>query len=269
MSEATADPADPTARALQQLLTALSRLALSGGLRLPALVELMKVAMVEAARDGEPALSMSQLSVRTGVHRKDLRRLLDDPAPRPRATPASEVFARWRGDPRYLTARGRPRVLPRAGAAPGEPSFDALVESVTTDVHPRAVLDELLRLGIVAQDARGRLRLVAEAFVPSGDRGQMLRLLADNVADHLDAATANLAGAQPGFLEQAMFSDGLSEASARAFNAATRAAWDDAYATLMPLLQQLYEQDRGRGADTGHRVRFGMYGFLEKTRDEP
>lgn len=265
---AAADPSDPDAQALQRLLTALSRLALQGGVRLPALVELLKVAMVEAAGTDEPGLSMSQLSVRTGVHRKDLRRLLDDPAPRPRPTAASEVFARWRGDPSYLTARGRPRVLPRASVAPHEPSFDALVASVTTDVHPRAVLDELLRLGIVEQDERGRLHLVSDAFVPRGDRGQMLRLLADNVADHLDAATANLAGTTPPFLEQAMFSDGLSEESARQFSAATRSAWDAAYASLMPLLQQLYDHDRQAGVDAAHRVRFGMYGYLENTRDE-
>jgi hypothetical protein len=268
MSDAPDDPAD---QALLQILLPLSRLALAHGLRLPALVELLKLALVQAAVGAQAGLSMSQLSVRTGVHRKDLRRLLAHPVPRPTRSPASEVFARWLSDPRYLTARGKPRVLPRAATRPDEPSFDELVASVTTDVHSRGVLDELLRLAIVSVDARGRIAVTADAFVPGADRRQMLGLLADNVRDHLDAAVANLGAGPPGalapFLEQAMFSDELSEASARSFNAATARAWEAVYQVLMPELQRLFEQDRATSDARPYRVRLGVYGYAERNPD--
>lgn len=259
--------ADPRQQAMLRLLEPLARLALAQGLTLQPMAELLKLALVSAARRDEPDASMSRLAVRTGVHRKDLRRIAEHPVPRPTRAPAPEVFARWLADPAYLTARGRPRVLPRVAVPDGGPSFEALSASVTTDVHPRAVLDELLRLGLVELDDRDRVRLVAAAYVPAGDRADMLRILADNVGDHLDAATANLRAGGERHLEQAVFSDGLSAESAEAFNRATRRAWERIQADLMPVLQRLYDGDRERGSPGGHRVRLGVYGYVEADRD--
>lgn len=261
------DAPDPRQQALLRLLEPLARLALAQGLTLQPMAELMKLALVAAARGDEPDASMSRLAVRTGVHRKDLRRIAERPVPRATRGPAPEVFARWLADPDYLTARGRPRMLPRVDAGDGEPSFESLASSVTTDVHPRAVLDELLRLGLVELDARDRVRLVAAAYVPAGDRADMLRVLADNVGDHLDAAVANLRSGGARHLEQAVFSDGLSPESAEAFNRATRRAWDRIQAELMPVLQRLHDGDRARGAPATHRVRLGVYGYVAEDRD--
>jgi hypothetical protein len=250
-----------------RLLEPLARLALAQGLTLQPMAELLKLALVAAVRAEEPGASMSQVAVRTGVHRKDLRRIAQHPVPKPTRSPAPEVFARWLADPRYLTARGRPRVLPRLAAADGAPSFESLAASVTTDVHPRAVLDELLRLGVAELDARDRVRLLAAAYVPAGDRADMLALLADNVGDHLDAATANLRTGGERHLEQAVFSDGLSAESAESFNRATRRAWQRIQTDLMPVLQRLYDEDRARGERATHRVRLGVYGYVARDDD--
>jgi hypothetical protein len=258
---------DPRQQPLLRLLEPLARLALAQGLTLQTINELMKVALAGAALRLDPDASMSQVSVRTGVHRKDLRRLAGRPAPRPTRSPGSEVFARWLTDPRYLTVRGRPRVLPRTAPPDDGPSFDELAASVTTDVHPRAVLDELLRLALVDIDPRGRIRMVSPAYVPHRDRLRTLALLADNVGDHLDAAVANLEGDGSRFLEQALFSDGLSAESAETFNRATRRAWLSVQADLMPLLQRLYDTDRSTDAPADHRVRLGVYGYSEREPD--
>lgn len=268
MPDATASDDDPRHAPLLRLLEPLARLALAQGLTLQSLNELLKHALAAAAMRADPGASMSQVSVRTGVHRKDLRRIAERPSPRATRSPGAEVFARWLADPRFLTQRGRPRVLPRVAVRDGEPGFDQLAGSVTTDVHPRAVLEELLRLGLVEVDARDRVHLVAQAYVPHRDRAGMLGLLADNVGDHLDAAVANLDGDGQRFLEQAMFSDGLSAESAAAFNAATRRAWLAVQAELMPVLQALYERDRTGEATTDHRVRLGVYGYAERESDE-
>jgi hypothetical protein len=259
--------ADPRQQAMLRLLEPLARLALAQGLTFQSLAELTKLALAGAARREEPAASTSRIAVRTGVHRKDLRRFAERPVPRPTRALGPEVFSRWLADPRYLTARGRPRVLPRAATADGSPSFESLSSSVTTDVHPRAVLDELLRLGLAELDTRDRVRLVATAYVPAGDRGDMLRILADNVGDHLDAATANLRSGGERHLEQAIFSDGLSADSAETFNRATRRAWQRIQADLMPVLQRLYDEDRARGSGTTHRVRLGVYGYVARDGD--
>jgi hypothetical protein len=267
MTEPALPPADARQQAMLRLLEPLARLALAQGITLQPLAELMKLALVAAAAREDPAASMSQVSVRTGVHRKDLRRIAERPVPRPTRSPGPEVFSRWLADPRFLTGRGRPRVLPRLPPADGGPSFEELSYSVTSDVHPRAVLGELQRLALAELDGRDRVRLTAAAYVPYGDRGGMLAMLADNVGDHLDAAVANLRSGGERHLEQAMFSDGLSADSAERFNRATLRAWDRIQADLMPILTRLYDEDRLRGSTGTHRVRLGVYGYTDRDGD--
>ena len=64
------------------------------------------------------------------------------------------VFAHWRSDKRYRKRGGAPRTLPRVGPAP---SFESLAQEVTRDVHPRALLEELLRLKLAVLDATATL----------------------------------------------------------------------------------------------------------------
>jgi hypothetical protein len=247
---------------LAPLLAALARLALHNGLKLGDLTEMTKVALVEAAYAQEPSPSRaeSRVAVRTGVHRKDLRRMREQGLkPRPRRSIAAEVFARWMSDPRYLTARGTPRVLPRQG----ELSFESLVGGISTDTHSRAVLAELLRLGIVEPARADHLRLVERAFVPTADRAQALRFGVANIADHMAAVHANLEAGGRRFLDQAVYADELSEPSAREFNAQTSQAWSLLFDAMMPRLRALYDDDRRTGRALTHRVRLGAYGYAE------
>ena len=124
----------------------LVRLLMRAGVTFPVLAELVRGLYVEVAiRDlllDRKARTDSRVSLLTGVHRKEIRRLRllprdADPIP-PAVTVASQIIARWVGSPAYTDGSGRPRPLPRAAAAPGGPSFDALVESVTTDVRPQS-----------------------------------------------------------------------------------------------------------------------------------
>ena len=260
------------------LFEPLAALALDRGVRLPALIDSLKLALVraaaavEAGEDSTPATrSDSRLAVMTGVHRKDLRRIRTTGSiVRPRSlSVVGEVFARWRSDPRFLTRRGESRVLLRQ-RDPTRPSFEELVATVTRDVHPRPVLDELLRLGMVRTEGRsaGRVRLLHTAYVPAADQAELVRLARDNLADHCAAVAGNLQGGGRRFLEQALYSDHLTEESARQFNRETRAAWDKVFSLLMPRLQELHEADRRSAQPRNHRVRLGMYGFVGREREK-
>ena len=301
----TATPAPPTGSAAPEqaiewfagLFEPLAGLALERGVKLPALIDSLKLALVRAATavsdaelsgqatatatpagapaarpDRPPPRSDSRLAVMTGVHRKDLRRIrtTGSTARAHRRSLAAEVFARWQSDPRFLTSRGRPRVLIRQAGDPGRPSFEELVAGITRDVHPRPVLDELLRLRLVETIGAGesRVRLLQSAYVPAVDATQMIQLAHDNLADHCAAVAANLSGGGRRFLEQAIFSDGLTAASAHAFNRETLAAWEAAFASLMPRLRSLHEADRTSDSPRDHRVRLGMYSLAVATRGE-
>lgn len=250
------------------LVEPLAALALREGMQLPALIDALKLALVRTA-GREPAVSDSRIAVMTGVHRKDVRRIRSQGVPNaPRgASIAMQVFARWRSDPRYLTSRGQPRQLPRqaSGGDSDMPSFESLAGAVTRDVHPRAVLDELLRLAIAQTRPGDRVQLVRTAFVPVSDDQAMVALAAANLGDHAAAIAANLADSGPRFLEQAIFSDEFSSESAKIFNQRSLQAWEQVFMTMMPLARALFEADRNANAVRGHRVRLGMYSWAAPT----
>ena len=268
-------------------LLPLARLSLAAGLKLPDLIEAMKAALVQAALTQAPAnplapdgngpsptpgklLSDSQLSVITGVHRKDLRRLkTGSTLNRPyKASLSSQVFGRWRSDPFYLTKSGTPRVLNRAASDEDGRSFEILVTSISTDVHPRSVLDDLIRLGMVETAAGDRLKLVARAFVPRNDDRELWEISAQNATDHLSSIAHNLLGGDPAFLEQAIFTDELSEEGAAAFNRLTAQSWKLVFDHMLPQLRTLIAEDRKAGRAAEKRVTLGLYSHVAAPQEK-
>ena len=255
--------------ALAQLLAPVARLAVARGLPFAAAEEMMKQAFVDAASAAHPGLAehrkVSRIATSTGINRREVTRLT---APAQRGTPrqaprsvASEVYAHWRTHPSWRGGDGVPRVLPRLGAAP---SFEALAQEVTRDVHPRSLLDELCRLGLAHLDeAADTVALQGDAFVPHGDRVRMLGFLASNVGDHLRAAVDNvLATERPPHLEQALFADGLSLASLEALRPLMREQWAQLRLAVVPALEARIEADAGTAGPRA-RVRLGLYAYQE------
>jgi hypothetical protein len=192
----TAPESTPQQQALHDALSAalqpLARLAVAQGLQAARFEEMQKQSVVQAARAAQPDPTahrvVSRISTATGISWREVTRLMEKEArasARSRSL-ASEVFARWTTARGYRDSRGRPRTLPRHG--PGV-SFETLAQSVTRHVHPRSVLDELVRLGLATHDVEhDTVTLQRRAFVPRGDVIRLLGFLGDNVGDHLSAA---------------------------------------------------------------------------------
>lgn len=263
----TEEHAQLAQREVAVLMEPLVRWLLRSGVSYGAFADSLKPVFVAVARDelerSGARPTHSALSVLSGVHRKDVRALADAPQ---RASPlrgvplASQVFTRWLTDPAYQGAEGHPMPLPRNGAAP---SFEALAREISTDVHPRTVLDELLRLGLVAieQDV---VSARAAAFVPTHGLADTTALFAANAADHIAAAVHNLTLDAPKFLEQSLFGSGLTQASAEHLGEAARRAWAVAFATMAAQARERFDEDAGKGGS--HRIRFGTYFYAE---DDP
>ncbi len=262
-------PVEPAlADALRALLGPIARLALARGVPCGALEEMLKEAFVDEALKAQPAQAparmVSRLSVATGLSRREVTRLTrQQRAARPvRPSPASEVFTRWMTDPRWCGAAGEALPLPRVAASPGAPSFEALAQSVTRDVHPRSLLDELCRLGIARLDAAtDTLHLVRNAYVPNDAEGPMLGFLGDNVGDHLAAAVSNLLAVEPPHFEQAVFADELSAESEARVRQFVLAQWKHLMHDAVPLLEGLIADDRQAGRRQQRRVRIGLYSY--------
>lgn len=254
-------------RTLSRLLAPLARLCLANGVTFASAEELLKRSFVQEANALQPGApnhgTVSRISTATGITRREVTRLTRSDAPeRPGKPPLStELFARWTTDPAFRESDNAPCALKRQGPAP---SFEALAQSITRDVHPRSLLDELVRLGLAQHDqVSDSVSLARSEFVPTGDSRQMLGLLGDNVGDHLDAAVANVLNDDRQHLEQAIFADELSAESIAQLRPLVTAHWQSLRDAMVPALTALIEADRLEGRRQDQRVRIGLYNFTE------
>jgi len=206
---------------------------------------------------------VSRIATATGINRREVTRFLAA-APPKRITKqplAAEVVALWTTSPLYTDADGMPCPLRRQGP---EPSFETLAYKVTRDVHPRSILEELERLGLIQYDEKlDHVLLLRADFVPDRDAGQMLDLLGDNVGDHLDAAVENVAGNGVNHLEQAVFADELSAKSLATLRPLIVTHWQKLRKGLVPVLADLIEADKQAGRPQDQRIRIGLYSYSE------
>lgn len=276
------DPSDPARdsagpgpeqQALQEalagLMSSVARLGVGRGLPYAAVEELLRQAFVQAAAQAHPGLpehrKVSRISTTTGINRREVTRIVQQSqsrvaVPKPRSL-ASEVFAHWRTQAPYRGHDGQPVTLPRQGPL----SFESLSQAVTRDVHPRGLLDELVRLGLVHWDeATDRVSLQRETFVASGDLTRQLGFLGDNVGDHLRAAVDNVLGAEDRLhFEQAVFADGLSAASIASVRPQVHAQWQALLAALVPALEARVTADATQQPAPQGRLRVGLYTYHE------
>src|SRR5262245_12615232 len=251
----------------------LVRLLIRHGVTYPSFASALKRVFLDAAKDELDARGMartdSALSLLSGVHRRDVRTFeRGESAAHAKSqrtgAPLSlvgEVAARWVSDRSFLDGRRRPRALER-----GE--FDALVAAVSSDVRPRAILDELQRLGAITEHEDGRIALTSDGFAPRRGFGEMTELFAANVGDHAAAAVANLQD-DANFLEQAMYAGELSAESVDRLRRAAVKAWSQAVRPLITRAVERREHDAAaaQASPPRHRIRFGVYFYSTEESD--
>lgn len=252
-------------QALQALMAPLARLCVTRGLSFGEAQELLKRAYVDAAREvqnGAPGLrDVSRVSTATGLTRREVTRITSDAAAPTavRLSPPIQVFTKWLSSRRLRNKDGRTMALKRQGRSP---SFEALATSITTDVHPRSLLEELCRLGLARHDeASDTVSLLHESFVPINDQAGMLDFLGSNVGDHLAASVANVIAEEASHLEQAIFAEELSTESLTQVRALVSAQWKSMLTALAPEFEALIEADQKAGRAAPHRVRVGLYSY--------
>ncbi len=255
-------------RPLARLLRPLVRLLISRGVTFPAFADLLRAVYVDvAARDFQldgKQQTDSRVSILTGVHRKEVRRLREEAA-NPDDAPAapslgSQIVALWVGADPFLDERGRPRPLPRSGPAP---SFESLVEAVTKDVRPRAILDDWLDRGIATIDGDDRVMLATSAYVPPPGDKESLYYFGRNLGDHIAAAADNILGPEPRFLERAVHYDGLTpEAAAELERIGRDGAMDLLLAVNRRALDLVNGQGEAASGAPARRVNLGLYLYV-------
>lgn len=167
--------------------------AVRHSIRLQDFIECAKAAYVDVVQrelqNKKIKANVSRISVACGVHRRDVMRLqeegLETEGERDLIT---KIVGQWRGDKRFTTKKGKPKVLSIGGP---ESEFAQLVASVSQDLNPGTVFFELTRTNAVSVSRDGATLLI-ESYVPKGDPLAGFQILAKDGEDLVEAVEGNV-----------------------------------------------------------------------------
>lgn len=267
--------------ALRRILRPIVRLLVGRGLPVSHLAEVAKQVYVEVVSDefpppGGKKQTDSRISVLTGLTRKEVAKVrraltqfggIPDTSQARRYNRASRVTTAWIREPEYLSTTGAPRALSFDGP---EPNFSSLVRSHSGDMPPRAVLDELLRVGAVHESDTGMIELANRGYVPDADEEQKFGILGTDVAALIKTVSHNISpGAAGPFFQRKVSYDNVSEAALPLLREAAR---DQGQDLLESLDREIAPHDTDTAAEPvgpgGKTVMVGVYYWEEDTEPE-
>lgn len=263
-NEARSTTQDALLSATARILRPLVRVLLRNGVACNAVTEVIRrtfvgVAHEEFGLEGE-APTQARISVLTGLHRKEVSRLLkehgaDLPAPEERRNRAANVLGAWLRDPEFHDENGQPRPLELTG----DGSFADLCRRHSGDMKPGSIADELLAAGALEKE-EGKLRMTSRGYVPGKDPVEILRILGTDTAELIETIDHNLRSTpQRRRYQSKVMYDNLPADCAGEF---LRYSGARAQALLEDLDRWLSERDRGEQPTTGeHRVELGLGAF--------
>ncbi|NUT78737.1 hypothetical protein HNO86_27225 [Pseudomonas sp. C1C7] len=259
--------------ALRRVMRPLVRLMLRKGVTYTVFADLLKEVFVDVAdrefRLDDKAPSDSRISLLTGVHRKDVRRLRSESEASVSTLPenitlGAQLVNAWTTCQPFCKRSGHALPLPRLASAGGDCSFDALVAKISTDIRARVVLDEWLRLGVVRLDEQDCVHLEAQAFVPQKGFDEKAAYLGHNLHDHASAAVHNLSGDGEPLFERSVHYDSLSAVSVEKLREAVASEGMQTLLEFSRLAADLENADLP-AIDKRQRITIGLYFYTEPT----
>ena len=130
--------------------------------------EMLKTALVSVAESEFTIEGKSQtdsrISLLTGVHRKDVKRLLsqnhNESLTRQHGL-ISKLITAWLETPELVGKDGEPKPIPRHPHSAYSTSFTELAGTLTRDIHVRALWDECINSGVVSLMDDGLVHLMS------------------------------------------------------------------------------------------------------------
>jgi hypothetical protein len=204
-----------------KILRPLVRIMLRNGMTFREFCDMAKTVFFHVGLDelaeSSKRVTDSQLSIFTGLHRKDINEFRNLPAEEPpiieRETysAGAAIIAEWTTNKLYADKDGQPAPLPYVSDKAHTPNFSSLVEGISKDIRPRAYLDELIRLKIVTVDENDIITLQQEAYLTSEDWAAQIDFLTRNVGDHANASVTNILASKPPFFDRSAYHGNLTE----------------------------------------------------------
>ncbi len=248
-------------KTIAQVLRPLTVLMVENGVTIQSAVEILKRTMLDVAETDRDA-SDSHISLKTGLHRKDVKRLraqaVKSSPTKTAISPLAAILSHWAHVAPFCSAPGEPAPLPRGGHS--DAGFEALVRHSKVDMAAGTVLAELQKQDLVEIDADENVVAKATAYLPRTDAARLAALDA-TVSDHLRIAIENAtSGADDRkSFDRALRYSHLSGASVETLETAARAAALQYLTELNDLAQRLQARDDADAAQHVGRFVSGVY----------
>ncbi len=188
--------------AFRHLLVPLVRILVRNGILYREFADIVKSVYVHVAADENsttvrPA-SMARVSIVTGLTRHEIHRLFDESerfnkALRSNAESVARLLRGWHSDPSYVGPYSVPLDLNYTSDIPGELSFKELVATYSPEMTPRAMLEELRRVGaatIVPES--GMIRVEKRTYIPEKMAPEQVEVFARGVRRYVETVDYNL-----------------------------------------------------------------------------
>ena len=261
------------AAAITNLLRPMVRFLLRNGVPYRTFADVAKRVYVDVATEefdipGRKQ-SKSRVSIITGLSRKEVLRVKrlpvqDDLGALDRYNRAARVVAAWVRDRRFGDESGQPMDLP---LEEGNDCFQQLVKTYSGDVPARAVLDELMRVGVVERTPDGRIRLLGRSYVPRTGDTEKIAILGRDTSDLVSTIDHNITHPDAPFFQRKVNYDNL---PSEALTELKKLAGEQSQALLERLDRWMSERDRDvnpQVSGTGRvRAGVGIYFFEEDFR---
>jgi hypothetical protein len=163
---------------------------------------------IETAQIDNKRLTDSRLSLVTGIHRKEIKRIREAiEQKRPpcqselQASLGAAVMAKWLSHPDYSTDDHQTKPIPLKGEPP---SFEALVYSISKDKHFRSLLDDWQTQDIISLHD-DEVKLLKQGFVPSKDEDEKLFFAGKNAGALLNTIQHNLSNQDNLMFERSVY----------------------------------------------------------------
>lgn len=258
------------------------RLMLHFHITYPQLVTMLKALYVDVAvadfPNGNQHQSDSRINLLTGIHRKDVKRLRNQPQSHLgsskldslKASLGAKIIQKWRDCKDYQDINGLPRLLPLRkkttleldshGLDSKNLSFDELVTSVAKqDIRPKVILEEWVRLGIAKQE-KDCVKLNSDTELADKGFAEKLAFFGQNIEDHLNAGSHNLMGHKPAYFDRSVFYDKLTmESVSELTDLANKLGMEALQQMNRAALKLQTEDEELEGND--FRMNFGVFNF--------
>lgn len=261
-------------RAIRKMLRPLARLLLRYDISHREFAELAKRAYIDAVNQDfllpNRKHTFSRVAVLTGLTRKEvvrLSQLTEEPLSVTSAASLSRarrVVGGWLRDPEF-TEHGLPRALSLRGEGA---SFETLVGRYSGDISARAILDELIRVGVAHKPDKHSVALTHAGYIPEKSDAEKIEILSKHVVDLLSTAAHNIEckPVDTRFQRQVTYS-GLPDEAIAEFR---QYSHDKSLELLLDLDRWLAERKKNLGPGHEHaggRVGVGVY-FFRNDKEE-